>query len=83
MAFDFSWIGPVVNAGANIYGTAKNGQITADTLNKQSELQDRAFYYGQAEAQQSTQNMIKIIVAVGAAALVAFLLISVLKRKSA
>jgi len=80
---DFAWIGQVVQSGAAVYGTAKNGQISADTLNKQSEINDRTFAYNMATSEQTTKNTITILAVVGVIVVVGFIVITIFKRKAA
>ncbi|MBS1644871.1 MAG: hypothetical protein JST36_07530 [Bacteroidetes bacterium] len=74
------WVGAASSATssfASVYAAIKGSQAQQDALNKQSEMQDRAYNYQLMLGDQAAKNT-KIYVIVGAVALVVLLFI--LKR---
>lgn len=81
MGWDLGAIGQIIGSGVSVYNTAKTGQITADTLNKTSEINDRSFAYDVARADQRTKDTERIIIYLAIAVLAILVTLVVLKRQ--
>lgn len=80
MAQDWAQVvGAGIVAGTSIFNTAKSGQIATDTLNKQSEINDRSFAYNEALLAEKAQVTQKTILYVAGAATVLLALYLLLK----